>query len=208
MTRLSWMFIALAIVFAVAGIALQSIPQRTVTDDSVALASARADSAAAAAAATAPAPPAPPELPALRVGESLSEVSATMPGVIPRSVNASFGNGASAYEWNETMGRYMLAEFVDGRLVIGNVRRPYVDRLPPVEASALQNLHPGMTRAEIEAQVGPGYAMTRAVATGIDGDLITDGWSIRDRGVGSGRNLMVTYRDGRAASVIYPGARP
>jgi hypothetical protein len=185
-------------VFGLITIGLQLLPvQRTVTD-------------ATYADAIASAPPAPPEtlaLPRLELGESVAQVSASFePGVTPRHVTSAGWTACETWEWSEPAGRYALAGFVDGGLRVASVRRPWGDWLPAVEAARLPQLREGSTRSDVEQAIGPGWPVSRVVGVTDAGEVLTCAWSIRDRGVGTGSQLLVGYQRDRVVVIAHPWA--
>jgi hypothetical protein len=152
----------------------------------------------------APARPETLPLPSLRAGVSVSELSDSLgPELSPHAVATAPALGAEEWEWSEPAGRYVLGEFRGGGLVSGSVRRPYGPNLPAVEARVLHVLRVGASRAGIERVAGRGWPVERALLAD-GGETVTQAWAIRDRGIGTGHVLRITYRDGRAIAVDHP----
>jgi hypothetical protein len=146
-------------------------------------------------------------LPRLEPGQSLASLAAAFgPDVVPRRVRPSWRTDGEAWEWSEPAGRYAVAEFVGGGLAAATVRRPWTAWLPAVEADRLPALRVGESAAAIERAIGPGWPVARTIGAGEGGEIVTLAWSIRDRGVGTGAILRVSFQGGRAMVIQHPWA--
>lgn len=147
---------------------------------------------------------------------------APRPGLTRAEIAGWFGPGArehryatqpdlrlESWEWSEPMGRDAQADFVDGRLVRAAVRRPWVDHLPIVQARRLVDLEIGLTRAQVHERLGAGWPVARAYvhfgAAPVESE--TEGWTIHDRHLQTGRSLFVTYSGGRVVTIEHPWVR-
>ncbi len=145
-------------------------------------------------------------LPQLGESPSEAEVDAWFGGRVPAHVYADTPERRGV-EWHESMGRDVFLETSAGRLVQLVVRRPYVGHLPAVEARRLPALRVGQSAHAVEALVGPGWPVSRTrVFGGVSGE--TRGWAIRDRGLGTGRTLFVTFVADSVAAIAHPWVRP
>jgi hypothetical protein len=110
------------------------------------------------------------------------------------------------WEWSEPAGRYMQAEYRDGRLVDAYVRRPYAGRLPEVPASALWMVRDSMSEGQLDSTIGHGWAIERTIWDGGGGAMPAEvrGWAIYDKGHDTGATLKVRIAHGVVISVAHP----
>lgn len=148
---------------------------------------------------------APPEtlaLPRPDGGLTDARVAAWFDGRVPAHVYVDQGE-LRGVEWSEPAGRYAMVEYRRGRAWRANVRRPWVGLLPAVEARRLPALRIGQTSADVSALAGAGWPVARTyVADDVSSE--TRGWSIRDRGLGTGRTLFVTFVSDTVAAIAHP----
>lgn len=148
---------------------------------------------------------APPETLALPLpdgGLTDARVSAWFDGRVAAHVFVDQGEFRGV-EWSEPAGRYATVEYRRGRVWRASVRRPWVGVLPAVEARRLPALRLGQTSSEVSAIVGAGWPVERTYLADVASSE-TRGWSIRDRGFGTGRTLFLTFVSDTVMAIVHP----